>query len=238
MIHAMNEVYYELKMWSDFHHDRIVAEAIAYGRYKFTSLNLPQELGEKSIQAFRAYAEKYQYEILQPLAVELPFSVVLYEDEKYVILYEGKRDLVAESQGEIETVDYKSSERGTAQEGKSPRPPWITNQFAGYCWADQFGKSNTIRWRHIILTKEPRFEEEIINFTPARLEEWRQGAIYQVFQHIARGGLPIPNHAVCFGGRTPCRYLRACLADPGEDRERVIKTWYKQGEKPYDHFDD
>lgn len=236
-IHAMLEVYYQLKMWSDFQHDVMVREAIQYGRYIYTKLNISAEIQEKSIATFRAYCEKYAYEQLVPLGVEVPFSAVLYEDDRYTILYEGKRDLIGDLQNEIVTIDYKTSERRTAAEGKSPKPPLITNQWAGYCWGDQYGRSNTIIWRHLVLTKEPGFEEEVINYTPIRLAEWRAGVIYQVFQHIQRGGYPIPNHAQCYGGKSPCRYVRICLADP-EDRERVIKTWFKEGDKPYDHFDE
>lgn len=127
---------------------------------------------------------------------ELPFGrlgeVPIYEDEKIVVRYMGKPDLVVFDQNILKPVEHKTVDRikSNTHLHYKPHP-----QIAGYVYAiQQIAKQvgfDGIVDRCIVNVasrmppaekprdgvKRPRFLRVYPNFSPAELEEWRRGVI-------------------------------------------------------------
>lgn len=146
---------------------------------------LPSSLSDEDKELigsrFLYYHRNYRAESWIPLAVEKGFSILLYEDEEYIFIYEGRPDLVIKlspTEQSIVIVDNKSQQR----EG-SIYP--YNDQAMGYCYAL---RTNTFIYNYFGLqtTGDPRkwFHRGSIRFSPEILEEWRKTTI-RWFKQIA-----------------------------------------------------
>lgn len=137
--------------------------------------DLPEAVGLMVMQRILYYTRFYANESWIPVAAELGFSKVLYEDDSVVFIYEGRPDLIAfvdKSRTEIIVTDHKHQSR------KSELYPF-NNQSIGYCWSastDQFCY-NIISF--ITSGKEKDwFRRPSTKFTKLALDTWREDSIY------------------------------------------------------------
>lgn len=78
---------------------------------------------------FRAYHKNYAAENWEVVAVEESFSKVLFENDKYVYVYEGTPDMVVRlSNGQLAVVDHKTRSMDKDLLGLAHQP-------LGYLWA-------------------------------------------------------------------------------------------------------
>lgn len=170
-LHNMLYLYYacKIKGWSTA---RAMKKVLSYMRFqrKMTIEHI-QQVQPKILQ----YIAHYQNETWKPLAAEIGFSKILYEDSQFKFIYEGKIDLLMEVQGIKAFVDHKSQSRHR-------NLPQDSNQFLGYAWATGF-KLGIINFLNLAPSKSPKdaFRREICNYSTALVEEWKEGAIETCF---------------------------------------------------------
>ena len=234
LIHKMLEVYYQLLQWSasDTRETRRL-EAIAFGRRAAVDLTtLTSDDVETGIRTFNDYLAWYKDEDIKPVEVEAAFSRVLFENDEYQVLLEGKKDLVAILQGIKWVIDHKTTGR------KGVLSP-MSNQFFAYAWASDVNTVviNSIGTQKTTEPKE-RFRRLFVSFTPNQIQEWYENTVNEIslwLQYIERGKYPM-NLVSCRNNFGLCQFHAICSGDVA-DRERIIAVHYKHRE-PHDPWSD
>lgn len=148
----------------------------------------------------RKYAEYcgyYRSENIQPLAVEKGFSKIIYEDEYFLFIYEGRIDFIGKFPNDPMKywVDHKTEAR---KEDLNPN----SFQFIGYSWALETnnGLINYIGFQE---SKGPSeaFRRTIITHKRNLIEEWKQDAINIFFRMAA-----LHIHGIYLKYRTNCKH--------------------------------
>src|SRR5687767_12112047 len=117
LAHYILEVYYQLKLWSDFSDASIEAEAIKYGRRRSVELALTADGIDTVLDTMKQYFEHYKFDTMKTVSVEQPFSRVFYEDDEIrviddvqyagiIVLMEGKIDWEVDLEGMGYIVDH------------------------------------------------------------------------------------------------------------------------------------
>lgn len=211
LIHQGLKVYYRGKQEKRSPHEQLVEAGCARIRQSAADMTIELEEVDNVIFQFKEYCKFYQYEIWEPLAVEEPFSKVLYDGKDLRILYEGITDLVAKDiqHDRVLVVDHKSGERNST-------PSSLANQFTGYAWA--FGVNwvvvNRIGFQKTLSPQE-RFKRYIIEYKPEQLEEWVEDTIsfaHEIVMHLDHDYWPM-NRSGCdkFNG---CIFRHVCGTYP------------------------
>lgn len=130
---------------------------------------------------FAEYVGYYRSENIQPLAVEKGFSKILYEDQHYLFIYEGRIDFVGKFANDPihYWVDHKSESR---KEDLNPD----SFQFLGYSWA--LGTTNgLINYIGFQESKGPSeaFRRTIVEHKRDLIAEWKEQLI-NIYFRIAR----------------------------------------------------
>lgn len=239
LIHKMLEVYYQLLQWShtDTRETRRL-EAIAFGRRAAVDLvSLSTDDVETGIRTFNEYLAYYKDEDIQPVEVEAAFSRVLFENDEYQVLLEGKKDLVAVLQGIKWVIDHKTT-------GKKGFLSGLSNQFFAYAWASD---TNTVVINSIGTQKsdtskpvplKDRFRRLFVSFTQDQIQEWYENAVSAIslwLKYMEIGKYPM-NLTACQGKWGLCQFHAICSGDVA-DRERIIAVHYKHRE-PHDPWSD
>lgn len=110
----------------------------------------------------------YHDESWHPIAVEQPFSFVLYEDDDLKIIYGGIIDLVVELENDpIMPVDHKSQKKRYDISD-------LSNQFMGYCTALGVNNINInkVGFQKTLKPNE-RFTRQRMSYSDERLHEWK-----------------------------------------------------------------
>src|SRR5690348_9897278 len=174
LLHKMLEVYYTLRKyrtrWKQNNHELkdIVKICQRVGEWHSIKMSLPIEECEEVIYQFKEYVDFYQDEPHETLAVEQVGSRILFQDEDFVVLYEGKIDWVCRvSNIPRLPVDHKTSSRRTQTSA-------LSNQFMGYCW--MLGVNNIminkIGFQKTLKPSE-RFTRVVLSYNKDIIEEWR-----------------------------------------------------------------
>lgn len=236
LMHRLLEVYYQLKMWSDFPHDFIVDEAIKFGRYCIVAeemSNLAQPEAEHIIQKFKEYAEYYINDTWKPIMVEQPFAKTIYEDESYHIIGESQIDLAAMDTAEngvpgLFVADHKTEEKHSV-------PDKLQDQGYMYAWWSEqpFVISNRIGLQE---KKKDPFHREVLTYEEDQVQEWVQEIAEWAINtdRQLKSGYHPRQFAIChqYG---KCTFADICAASESE-RERIINRDFFIGEDR-DHFE-
>lgn len=186
---------------------QLIRDSLNVASQLIPEMNLPVEEAERIIRITEGYFHKYLGEYLKVVAVERPFSKVLYEDSELRIIYEGIIDLLAETDLNGLTVfDHKT--QGTDYM-LQPRD----NQFIGYAWA--FNTNWVIGNRIGLQKSEPkqgRYRRQTLSISDAMKEQWQTQAIKSVkrFLEAVNGTRDFDmNFAHCkvWGG---CSFIDVC----------------------------
>jgi len=224
LIHLMLWMYYQLKREGIPFKDR-VEQAVLYGRTMSPSLDLSMDACEQMYYQFKEYAKFREHENWTPLDFERPFSVVMYEDDKLTIIYEGIVDLIVHVPGVGELcVDHKTMTRNSQLDRMS-------NQFMGYSWALGIKTVciNRIGFQKTLPPKE-RFTRPMVSYNSTRLEEWRQNTIWwaKYADLLIQNKIFPMNQTSCdkYGG---CFYREICLSQANA-RNFLAARDFKKGE--------
>ena len=206
-------------------------ETILKARDQGLKLNLENSDTEEVIKAFTSYHNAYIHDNWKPLFVEQPFSYVLYEDDKYIILLEGKIDLVAiipPHEENVIIIDHKSGEQN-----RDTGP--LSNQFEGYCIA--FDRQEVVR-NFIGFQKDEnrRFARSIKSYNEEMLAESKEQMILWAFEIYNKLSQPMNKYTYPVNRKSCpfCEFQNVCTKGPS-DREFVLTNNY-QVRKPHDLF--
>jgi hypothetical protein len=152
------------------------------------------------------YFAYYKDETWNPLKTELGFSILLYEDDLHLFVYEGKIDLIFEVQRTKMFADHKS-------QSWQQNLPQDSNQFLGYSWATEL-YTGVINFINLSASKQPKdaFRREICNYTPQLIQEWKEGVIetcLQMASHIRESRFP-KRRSGCLGTYGLCDFINVC----------------------------
>jgi len=179
--------------------------------------------GVRAFELFRAlskYSHEYKNENWKTIGTEVGFSIVLYEDDNYIFVYEGKIDWLGYSGAEKLVVDHKS------RSGKYQIYEF-NNQCIGYLLAT--GATKFV-YNFITLTNIPTFERVAHSFTEAQIEDWKKDTIQWYFR-VARSleSKQYLKSRQCSGKYGVCEFHSICETPKLEQQLFIVKSQFKVG---------
>lgn len=168
--------------------------------------------------------------------VEVPFAFPLGEvitpTKTIKVMWQGRIDLVYESNGAIYFMDHKT----TSIMGPSYFSQFeLSHQFYGYAWAvEQLlgrvvagGVVNALGIRKPSKTgKAIELKRQLIPIQRPLLEDWRTDCLHIVadyLEHARRGYFP-KHTAWCVGKFGECPYRKVCTLDTPEQRQMMLSS--------------
>lgn len=208
LLHLGYETYFNgIKRGKNF--KERIDESLAVIRSESALTNLESSKVDQLIVAFNESCTYYQSrdEQMEVLAVEQPFSYVLYEDEVIRIVMIGKIDLLVNEPGYTNLpYDHKSYEREYPLDRKA-------NQFCNYSYACG---SNYLMVNKVGLQKTlsiPQKHKRVpLSYDPLFHEQWKQNVIdwsYRYLECVQNGRWPL-NITSCTKYNRPCEYTEVC----------------------------
>ena len=179
------------------------------------------------------YVEYYKNDFWIHLEIETVKGKVLYEDDELRVLWKAKFDDIVDTNQGIFPMDHKTMKqrRDTLT---------LNNQFMGQCLLLGTKRMyvNKIGFQKSIPLSE-RFTRPDVNYTSARLEEWR-GTILPYYARLylmyAESGYWPPNFTHCENKYGFCQFKGVCEIDPNL-REEMLGHEFVVGE-PWDISND
>jgi hypothetical protein len=219
-VHALLYLFYKAKLEKKPYNECV---NIAMRYLRFVGKRMKPEDFMLLARKFGEYVGYYRNENITPIAVEVGFSRIIYEDLNYLFIYEGRDDFIGKFHSDPAKywVDHKSESR---KEELNPD----SFQFLGYSWAlgTRNGLINYIGFQE---TKGPSeaFRRTIVTHTREQLDEWKEQAISIYFKIAAANA-----NASYIKNRTSCKPY-ACHACPFLDacrytNERKINALISQ----------
>jgi PD-(D/E)XK nuclease superfamily len=227
LIHQMLDHYYTERMHGrteDRHQAELIRECEMVGRvYMAESDTIEARDFERIfLPVFREYVLKYQYDGWEILAVEEPFTKVLYDSARLKIEYEGKIDLLVKQPGMGRAVV------DTKTESQFRNPFQLNNQFQGYEWAfecpviiNKIGlqppkDKDDMTDEQQIDQRKARFRRLVHETGPACIAEWREDTIRQVIEAIGwhkdmEAGKRLRKNRTACDMWSGCEYQKVCL---------------------------
>lgn len=177
-MHELLATYYRSQGLEGLSFDQAVEKAVT--DFQISSLDINGFLLDDTdmvLTTFHEYTQHYRSrdENLKILAVEEKLSRVLYEDDRYVMLWEGTKDLLVErTDGDILPYDHKTE-----------KSKWnisqLNNQFLGYCFLANSNRMvrNAIGFQ---TSKPPseKFYRTMYSFSHSAIAWWRETTISKI----------------------------------------------------------
>lgn len=181
-------------------------------KFQVDAMDIPGLLVEDIdpiIKTFYEYTEHYldQDHRLKILTVEETLSKVLYEDENYIILWEGTRDMDVLQDGVVIPYDHKT-------EGSKTTPSKLSNQFMGYVFLT--GEPRLIRNAiGFQKSKKPaeKFYRTMYSYSQSDIDWWRFETIrkgIKIIQSYDRNVWPANFNACDLMHRSGCEFRPVC----------------------------
>lgn len=234
LLHDMLKTYYILRMYRNrwafnkmrrdsnpVSHADVVDICVRVGRHLANKMRLDLDDVEVVIGTFRDYCTHRANDGWdQVIAVEQTGSFILYEDDRYKILYMVKMDLVLQLQNlPVIGVCHKSMSKRVsdviAPDGSTFNPGQLENQFMGYALAlgtNSFIK-NDIGFQKTLKPSE-KFNRHLLNFSNDNLEEWRQESAWWLIRHHEDSAIGLhPRNLTSCNKFSGCLYRPVCKVD-------------------------
>jgi hypothetical protein len=179
------------------------------------------------------YLSRWSSDSWTPLFSEHTKGAVIYEDSEMRILWKAKFDLIVDSMDSIFPIDHKTMKQ--RRDSIS-----LNNQFMGQCILTNSRKMlvNKIGFQKS-LSPEERFDRQMMNYSKARLDEWRNITVpywaTKLIEYNKTGYWP-QNLTHCENKFGFCQYKEACEADPNL-RDATLALSFVKG-KPWDVTND
>lgn len=208
-----------------------VERAIEDARAKAALNGIDLGQAEEVITVCLEYFDFYKDDDLVPIAIEAPFTVMLYDnpEDEFRVMYAGKIDLVATSsryQWNVVPFDNKSSTRNITPSGRS-------NQFFGYCNAldSSLLVVNRVGFQKT-LSRAERFKRHPLSYP----KEYREGWVRNTIKWAYKLAWAIDNNqyeeniSSCdkYSG---CTFKKICESYIPEAKEWMIQSQYIVGDK-------
>lgn len=180
---------------------------------------------EESCDKFR-----YQDQNIQIIAVEQPFSYILYEDDKFRFIMIGKIDLLWSDNVYTNCpTDHKSYSRDFPLSR-------LANQFCNYAFAM---KSNFLFVNRVGLqtsiSPDKKHKRVPLSYDPIFLEQWRQNTIKRFFHYYdcaVENSWPM-NTTSCTKFNRICEYTNVCETTGESNKIYKLESNFKLSE-PWD----
>ena len=236
-MHKVLEHYYRGKLlrrekdpkYVNLDHGQIISTAIEDARFYAVKENMDSSTVNEVLERLELYFKKYYSDGWEPIFVEQPFSKVLFEDEKLLILYEGQIDLIIRNMsGSVVPVDHKGESRKSVAIG-------FLNQFTGYAWVTGSERFivNKVGFQTSIKDTDKILRREELHIPFEKQEEWVEDSIVWVRRMLNSKDTNYwsKNRTSCDKyGR--CAYLPICESTRAE-KDSIIAQGYTIG-KPHD----
>jgi hypothetical protein len=206
--------------------NKCVLEGRADDKGRIDTITLSEENIKLVQDTYLAYCAFRSEERPNFITIEERMSKVLYENDKIVIIYEGKMDAVEERQGITIPWDHKT------ESSKFP-PISLTNQFLGYCFLTDSSMliRNAIGFQK---TKKPeeKFYRNMYSYPNSLIEKWKVDTIEECMNLLycyETNKWPMSFHScekssiAWFG----CPFKDICSGDP-DDWERSLDATYQK----------
>lgn len=208
-----------------------VESAILEGRAKAALNGINLDEAEEVLKTVSDYLEYYKFDDIEPIAIEEPFIINLYEnpEDDLRILYAGKIDLVATAsryQWQPIPFDNKSSGRNATPSGRS-------NQFFGYCVALDTSMLvvNKIGFQKTLSARE-RFKRHPLEYPQEYRDRWVRNTIKTVYRlKWAWENDEWEENLTSCDKYSGCTYKAICECETPEAKEWKIQSEYIIGEK-------
>lgn len=222
-IHRWLRLYYYHKMRKSFNCDSLLRRKVLINPQLWQQVAFKNGIpGARAFELFRvlsSYSHNYKNETWKTKGTEVGFSKVLYEDENYLFIYEGKIDWIGIADGFEAIVDHKT------RSGKYSIYEY-NNQCIGYLWAT--GAKKFI-YNFLTMTNVPSFERAPFQFTDEQIEEWKHDTIKWYFK-VAKAleSKEYLKSRQCSGKYGVCEFHSICETPRIEQQLFVIKSQFKQ----------
>lgn len=189
----------------------------------------------------------------QIIATESAFGVlddlIIGEDHKVVVGYQGRPDIVAlDTQNRLMPLDHKTKDYPQPRSiifDYKPHPQTAGYVYSLHALVESLGITDRVVDRCVLIVagryppaeprkkgemKKPRFVEVQVHYTQAELREWRIQTVekaHRLRDAIERGVFIKKESACHFQYGAPCEFRGICALPPGV-REQRLKTDYIQ----------
>lgn len=218
LFHRLLENHYKMVKEGLLSYGDIILTTTSLAQKLYIDGEYPLDLVEECTFQYQEYCNFYANDGWEILAVEQPFTVTLFEDEKDKIILEGKQDLIVKNHGIIYPVDHKTTER---KERVSP----LANQPFSYVFVDNafvfirneigFQKSKGI---------SERMTRHVLSYPQELIDEWKGETIIKglrIIKSIEDGRFDKYYNSCKF-----CAYKPICESTP-DAREHTIEEKYR-----------
>lgn len=185
-------------------------------------------------QRFFAYSIFWESDPAKPLilegklAMEIGFTVKIYEDQEFIFLLEGRLDRIATQQGIDFLLDHKT-------QGRKYDYYWRRPQFMNYVLGaqEQGMQVNKLMVDYIGLQQtinKDTFRRDMFSYPSSAIREWKQYLIDRIYFPIARGKI-YKERGSCEGVYAPCIYNDLCDAPSARGLEELITLNFEKTEQ-------
>ena len=186
-------------------------------------------------QRFYAYTMYWADDQARPLvidgkaAVEIGFSVKIFEDDEFIFILEGRLDRVAEQQGIQFILDHKTQSRKHEYHRRRP-------QFLNYALGAQLSglPINKLGVDYIGLQQtinKDTFRRDMFSYSPGVLNEWKEYLVQRVYIPLALQFTREKELGSCEGVWSPCPFIELCEAPSERAIEELIQLKYEKRER-------
>lgn len=197
---------------------------------------IPEEDLEALRQRFFAYSIFWESDPAKPLviegklAMEIGFSVKIFESDEYIFILEGRLDRIATQQGIDFLLDHKTQSRKSDYHWRRP-------QFLNYILGAQLSgmNINKLMVDYIGLQQtinKDTFRRDMFSYTQSAIKEWHQYLINRIYKPIAENGdIWLKERGSCEGTYSPCLYNELCDAPSARAEQELIQLNYEKVEQ-------
>lgn len=222
-------------------HAKLVQDSLVIGKLAMAKTNITNEdFEEDDVRVFQDYVLKWQYDGWDILAIEEPFSFILWDDDTPIVLgqttYPGLT-IIYEGIVDLRVMDPKLGQIvvDTKTEGRKSNPYILSNQFQGYERAHHVPVVvNKIGYQKTLPDNE-RFRRMVHETGPELLAEWERDTVHQV-----KTAIGWHNEGYFPRNRTSCDKYSGCIfqkvcKQPVINREFKLMAFYHK-DKPWDPY--
>jgi hypothetical protein len=201
------------------------------------------------LSKFAQYVQYYRNEQIIPFACEnnAGFSKVLYEDDRYLFIYEGKPDFTGFADWKTKQLHWMDHKTTSMPSGDLHHH---SNQFLGYSWAldSEVGVINYFGLQKGA-SPEKSFQRALVKFTKADIDDWVRNSIewcfrlvkarqaweqgYYVDPEQAKVYLWPKTRASCETKYGLCTYAGLCDTQTLVKIEQLKKQYFRVREEPW-----
>ena len=218
-IHTWLRLFYYNRKKPSVARKKVLVNAMLWQSVAMKRWKIPANRAFELYRVLVSYSHEYKNENWKTIGVEVGFSKILYEDENYLFIYEGRLDWMGWAGADKLVVDHKSRNgKYTIYE--------FNNQTRGYLWAT--GATKFV-YNFLTLTNVPSFSRETFSFTEDQIEAWKQDTIEWYFR-VARAieSQKYLKSWNCSGKYGVCEFHNICECTKIEQQLFIIKSQFQQ----------